>query len=386
MKLFLVAGARPNFMKIFPLIWEINNREEIKKQVQYKFVHTGQHYDNQLSDIILRDLGLPAPDINLNVGSASNSVQTAKIMIEFEGICLDEKPNLIIVVGDVNSTLACSLVGTRLGIEIAHVEAGLRSFDRSMPEEINRILTDSISDYLFTTCKDANNNLLSEGIDREKIHFVGNVMIDTLCKFKNEAQRNNAYKAFGVSKKKFAVLTLHRPSNVDERGSLEKILKAIEKISKIVPVIFPVHPRTEALIRDYNLSSSGNISSSIIFKRPVGYLEFLNLMMNAKFVLTDSGGIQEETTILRIPCLTLRKNTERPVTIKMGTNTLVGDDEDKILANVKKIMSNNYKSKPRIPKYWDGNAARRIVDIIQGNFLRRRDRNQDDNSSGSGGI
>jgi len=365
MKILLIAGARPNFMKIIPLIWEMNKRKEIQKQIQYKFIHTGQHYDNQMSDVFLEDLELPAPDINLNIGSASHAVQTAKIMVEFEKICLYEKPDLIVVVGDVNSTLACSLVGTKLGIKIAHVEAGLRSFDRSMPEEINRILTDSISDYLFITCSDAETNLLNEGIAREKIHFVGNIMIDTLLKFKKDADKKDTYRNLGLGKKRYAVLTLHRPSNVDEKASLEKILRAVEKISHKIPVVFPVHPRTKISINNHNLSSFENLSSSIFFEKPLGYLEFLNLMANAKFILTDSGGIQEETTALKIPCLTLRKNTERPVTVRIGTNTLVGDDEGEILTNVEKIMQGDYKTGSKIPRYWDGTTARRIIDILE---------------------
>lgn len=364
MKIILVAGARPNFMKIAPLIWEIKKRKKSQKKIKYKFIHTGQHYDIQMSDIFFKDLNLPTSDINLGVGSASHAVQTANIMIKFEKVCLEEQPDLIVVVGDVNSTIACTLVAVKLGIKVAHVEGGLRSFDRTMPEEINRILTDSIADYIFTTCDDANKNLKREGVDRKKIHFVGNIMIDTLLNFKKEAVEKQTHKKFGLNKKNYAVLTLHRPSNVDEKESLEKILKAIEKVSAKIPVLFLIHPRTRKFIENYNLFSNFNDSSYIIFEKPLGYLEFLNIMINAKFLMTDSGGIQEETTALKIPCLTLRKNTERPITIKLGTNTLVANDEDKILINVKKIMKNNYKNDSRIPKYWDGNVAKRIINII----------------------
>jgi len=366
MKIILVAGARPNFMKIAPLIWELKKRQINlnENELEYLFVHTGQHYVNEMSDIFFKDLDLPLPNINLNVGSASHAVQTANIMIRFEKVCIKEQPDIVIVVGDVNSTIACTLVATKLGIKTAHVEAGLRSFDRTMPEEINRILTDSISDYLFTTGEDANKNLLTEGIDKENIYFVGNIMIDTLLSLKKKAVKEQIFKKYGLNEKNYAVLTLHRPSNVDKKASLEKILKAIKKISNKIPVLFLVHPRTRKFIENFNLLSKYNDSYSIIFKKPSGYLEFLNLMINAKFVLTDSGGIQEETTVLRIPCLTLRKNTERAVTVKMGTNTLVGDNEKKILTNVEKIMKNVYKSGYKIPKYWDGNTARRIINII----------------------
>ena len=368
MKILLIAGARPNFMKIVPLIWEINKRKEVQKKIKCKFIHTGQHYDIQMSDIFFKDLNLPSPDINLGVGSATHAVQTASIMIKFEKICEAERPDLIVVVGDVNSTIACTLVAVKLGIKVAHVEAGLRSFDRTMPEEINRILTDSISDYLFTTCEDANKNLIKEGINKEKIYFVGNIMIDTLLNFKKKAEEKQSYKKFGLNKKKYAVLTLHRPNNVDNKPSLEKIIGTIKKISHKIPLLFPIHPRTKRSIKDFNLYSMINNSNSIILSRPLGYLEFLNLMINARFVLTDSGGIQEETTALKIPCLTLRKNTERPITVKIGTNTLVGDDERKILINVEKILKNNYKNSYKIPKYWDGNTSKRIIDITLNNL------------------
>jgi len=364
MKILIVVGTRPNFVKVAPL------DKELKKYSKFSsiLVHTGQHYGSEMSESFFNELKLPRPDIYLGVGSGTHAEQTGKIMIKFEKVCKAEQPDLIVVVGDVNSTIACTLVAVKLGIKVAHVEAGLRSFDRTMPEEINRILTDSISDYLFTTCEDANENLLKEGIDKEKIYFVGNIMIDTLLKFKKRAEKKNTFEKFDLNKKNYALLTLHRPSNVDKKASLEKILRAIKMISYKIPLIFPTHPRTKKFIKDHNLSSIINNSNSIILSKPLGYLEFLNLMINAKLVLTDSGGIQEETTVLKIPCLTLRKNTERPITVKIGTNILVGDDESKILINTEKILKNNYKNNYKIPKYWDGNTAKRIISIILNNI------------------
>ena len=364
MKILIVVGTRPNFVKVAPL------DKELKKYSKFSsiLVHTGQHYGSEMSESFFNELKLPRPDIYLGVGSGTHAEQTGKIMIKFEKVCKAEQPDLIVVVGDVNSTIACTLVAVKLGIKVAHVEAGLRSFDRTMPEEINRILTDSISDYLFTTCEDANENLLKEGIDKEKIYFVGNIMIDTLLKFKKRAEKKNTFEKFDLNKKNYALLTLHRPSNVDKKASLEKILRAIKMISYKIPLIFPTHPRTKKFIKDHNLSSIINNSNSIILSKPLGYLEFLNLMINAKLVLTDSGGIQEETTVLKIPCLTLRKNTERPITVKIGTNILVGDDESKILINTEKILKNNYKNNYKIPKYWDGNTSKRVISIILNNI------------------
>lgn len=363
MKIILVAGARPNFMKIAPLIWELEQRKEDGQlgYVQYILVHTGQHYDIEMSDTFFKDLNIPAPDINLGVGSASHAVQTANIMIEFEKVCLKEHPDLVVVVGDVNSTIACVLVASKLGIKTAHVESGLRSFDRSMPEEINRLLTDSICDYLFTTCTDANHNLMKEGIPKNKIYFVGNIMIDCLAKFRLQAGRKEMYRRYGFEKKRYALLTLHRPSNVDEEKSLKKIFKIIKELSRQIPVIFPVHPRTRECIKDYSII---NDRDSIVLEKPLGYVEHLSLMMDAKFVLTDSGGIQEETTVLKVPCLTLRANTERPVTVELGTNTLVGSDEQKILKYISEILEGTYKSSIKTPPFWDGKAAKRIIDIL----------------------
>jgi len=366
MKIILVAGARPNFMKIAPLIWELRKRQKVAKsnKIEYLFVHTGQHYDIEMSNVFFKDLNLPYPDINLGVGSASHAVQTAKIMLKFEEVCVKHKADIIIVVGDVNSTIACTLVAAKLGIKTAHVEAGLRSFDRTMPEEINRILTDSISDYLFTTCKDANNNLKREGISQEKIFFVGNVMIDSLRRFQKKAEKINTAKKYGLEKSSYALLTLHRPSNVDEMDSLKEILEALKEISNYIPISFPIHPRTKKLIKKFRLNKFLDNGNSIILNNPLGYLEFLSLMMDAKFVLTDSGGIQEETTALGIPCLTLRNNTERPITVKTGTNRIVGNSRDKIICESMKILKRKIKKQFMIPELWDGKAAKRILNVL----------------------
>lgn len=365
MKIILVGGARPNFMKIAPIIWELEKRKgKKKKEIKYLFLHTGQHYDEEMSILLLKDLNLPIPDINLGVGSASHAVQTANIMIEFEKVCLREKPSIVIVVGDVNSTIACTLVAVKLGIKTAHIEAGLRSFDRTMPEEINRILTDSISDYLFTTCEDANNNLKKEGIPDEKIFFVGNVMIDSLKRYIKKAENLNLSEIYGLSKSNYAILTLHRPSNVDDKKSLKEILGAIREVSKIIPIFFPVHPRTQNAIIKFGLNSYLTKRHSVICSKPLSYLEFLSLMINTKFILTDSGGIQEETTALHIPCLTLRNNTERPITIKEGTNIVVGSDRNRIINESLKILNGNKNKHSLMPKFWDGKAAGRIVDIL----------------------
>lgn len=355
-KVLLVAGARPNFMKIAPIYTGMKNN----KKLNAVLVHTGQHYDKNMSHLFFRDLELPKPDIYLGVGSASHAVQTARIMTGFEKVCLNEKPDAVLVVGDVNSTLACSVVASKLLIPIGHVEAGLRSFDRTMPEEINRIVTDSLSTFLFTTCEDANKNLKKEGISNKKIYFVGNVMIDTLLTHKKKATGSNILRNLKLKKKQYAVLTLHRPSNVDDKKTLYGIINALKTISKDIPIIFPIHPRTKKQIERFKLSDFFNVVKCI---EPLGYFDFLNLMINSKFMLTDSGGIQEETTILNIPCLTLRKNTERPITIKEGTNTLVGNSGENIVKGVKNILIGKIKT-GGIPKFWDGNAAQRIVKVI----------------------
>lgn len=357
LKVILVVGTRPNFMKIAPLIIEIS---KYRQKFTWLLVHTGQHYDEQMSKVLFDDLALPKPDIYLGVGSGRQAEQTGKIMIEFEEVCFEQEPDLIIVVGDVNSTLACALVAAKLCIPVAHVEAGLRSFDRTMPEEINRILTDQISDYLFTTCEDANENLINEGIRKDKIFFVGNTMIDSLLNHIERTKdsiildklqlRNNGYI------KKYGIITLHRPSNVDNPEILRGILATIEEFTIFMPIIFPIHPRTAKQMKGYKLTD-------VITIPPLGYLDFLSLMSNASIVLTDSGGIQEETTVLGIPCLTLRNNTERLITISEGTNYLVGNDPDKIRDTVYNVLRSGNPKKKK-PKYWDGKAAGRIIKIL----------------------
>jgi UDP-N-acetylglucosamine 2-epimerase (non-hydrolysing) len=363
MKVLNVVGARPNFMKIAPIVAEMKRFNDI----QAVLLHTGQHYDDGMSDVFFRDLGIPEPDIHLGVGSASHAVQTARIMIEFEKICLEQRPDLVVVVGDVNSTVACALVTAKLRVPIAHVEAGLRSFDRAMPEEINRLVTDALADLLLTTSRDANENLLREGVDPKKIHFVGNVMIDTLLKHRERASALGTASKLGVEPGKYALVTLHRPSNVDDPQVFSGILEALRSIAESIPVVFPVHPRTSK-----QMSEIGIEAGKVLLTQPFGYLEFLNLMTNARLVLTDSGGLQEETTILGVPCLTLRHNTERPVTVLHGTNTVVGTDRDRILNAANRILSGDWKPGGP-PELWDGHAASRIVAIIR-EFGDKRDR------------
>lgn len=368
-KILNIVGARPNFMKMAPIIKAIS---AILPSCQQYLVHTGQHYDEKMSKVFFMELGLPEPDLYLGVGSGSHAQQTAKIMLAIEPVILDYQPDLIIVVGDVNSTLACSLVAAKLGVKIAHVEAGLRSFDNSMPEEVNRILTDRISDLLFVSEESGLANLRAEGCQREKIHFVGNVMIDTLLKFRKEAGRSDILGKLGVDDADYLLLTLHRPSNVDELETFGKILSALREVSQKLPIFFPVHPRTRSKIADFGFSDYFSESNGpqatyddggIFLMEPLGYLDFIKMASMAKIVLTDSGGIQEETTILNVPCLTLRRNTERPATITHGTNELVGTDPDKILSSCLKILNGGGKT-GETPKYWDGIAAERIAKII----------------------
>ena len=359
MKIVNVVGARPNLPKIAPLIREMRRHPEIEPLL----VHTGQHYDDTLSDIFFRQMGIPAPDVNLEVGSGSHAVQTAEVLKRIEPILVESKPDLVLVVGDVDSTVAASLAAAKLGIMVAHVEAGLRSFDRSMPEEINRILTDALAEYLFVTEEVAVENLLKEGRPRSSIHFVGNVMIDSLRHFLPVAQKSRIGYDLGLmlgeSWRRFGVLTLHRPSNVDSIDKLAELLAGVGVIAAEVPIIFPVHPRTQERL------AQGGIAHhpQLMLISPLGYLEFLCLLSNATLVLTDSGGIQEESTALGLPCLTLRENTERPVTISEGTNILVGTDPDKIMAAAQEILAGRRKV-GRIPKLWDGKAAERIVEVL----------------------
>lgn len=360
LKILNIVGARPNFMKIAPIVREMKRRQ---KDFLPLLVHTGQHYDAAMSDSFFADLGIPAPDFHLEVGSASHAVQTARIMTAFEPIVLQEKPDWVLVVGDVNSTIACALVCAKLGVRVAHVEAGLRSRDRSMPEEINRILTDAISDLLLTTSEDADENLRAEGVAAGKIKFVGNVMIDSLFYNLEKAKQLKTREELGLSEKEYGVLTLHRPSNVDEKKVFAGLLEALIAIAQRLPVIFPVHPRTRANIEKFGFADR-IAASGIKLIEPLGYLDFMNLYSGARLVLTDSGGLQEETTALGIPCLTLRENTERPITIELGTNRLVGRDPEKIKRAAFEILENPQTKNARIPPLWDGRAAERICEAL----------------------
>ncbi len=360
MHLVAVVGARPNLMKMAPVLREVRECSGM----DVTFVHTGQHYDAEMTDVFLRDLDLPRPNAWLGAGSGSQAQQTARIMVAFEEFLAGQNADMVIVGGDVNSTLACSLVAAKRHIPVAHVEAGLRSFDRTMPEEINRLVTDLLSELLFTTCEDANANLEREGIPKEKVFFVGNPMIDTLMAYLDRALGTGIHERLGVEEGSYALLTLHRPSNVDKPEVLSGVLDALDWIQTRIKLLFPVHPRTRERIREFGLSSRLSGMSNLRLLSALGYLEFLGLMARARLVLTDSGGIQEETTILDVPCVTLRWNTERPVTIREGTNVLVGNDPSRIISGVREILDGRHKPGAR-PKLWDGKAAKRIVGVIQ---------------------
>jgi len=350
-----VAGARPNFMKIAPVMAAL-----AETGIAAQLLHTGQHYDAAMSDSFFADLGIPRPDHHLEVGSGSHAVQTAEVMRRFEPVLGSVQPQAVLVVGDVNSTLACALVAAKRGVRVIHVEAGLRSYDRSMPEEINRVLTDQISDLLFTTERSALANLQREGIDPARVEFVGNVMIDTL--HRNLERAVPGSRTLGTALPQYAVLTLHRPSNVDDPATLAALLDAVGEINRRLPVVMPLHPRTRSNIEKFGLTAG---LDGLHVLPPLGYLEMLGLLRDAKLVLTDSGGIQEETTALGVPCLTLRENTERPITIAEGTNTLVGPDPAAIRAAFGEVMADGGKSR-RIPEYWDGRAAMRIAHTLKG--------------------
>ena len=359
MKFLVIAGARPNFMKVAPILDAFARRQDGPFEV--KLFHTGQHYDPEMSDRFFEDLGLRTPDVHLGVGPGSHAEQTARIMTAFEPVCRDEAPDWVVVVGDVDSTLACALTAQKLGIRVAHVEAGLRSRDRSIPEEINRICTDAISDLLFTTDELAGQNIAAEGIAPERIAFVGNTMIDTLRKHIDRAKARPL--PAPVSAGSFAVLTLHRPSNVDSPETLTPLVRTIEQIALEIPIVFPVHPRTRKSLEAFGLLGVVQSNPGIYLTEPLGYLDFLGLVGRARFVLTDSGGIQEETTVLGIPCLTMRNNTERPITCTVGTNHLVGTDPAKILAVAHAVLRGESK-RGTIPPKWDGQAADRIVNLL----------------------
>jgi len=347
-------------MKIAPIIKAMQAYPEI----EHILVHTGQHYDEQLSDKFFRELGIPDPDVNLNVGSNTHSKQVAEIMVAFEKVCDDFQPDYILVVGDVNSTMACSLVAAKKGIKIIHVEAGIRSYDRTMPEEINRLVTDSITDYLLPPSIDAVENLKREGHTDEKICMVGNVMIDTLKLFEQDIQASDILEQIGVQPKEYAVLTLHRPSNVDDPVNLKKIINALFVIQQAVNVVFPIHPRSLKMLASFGYDALLAEMPGIKLVAPLGYFDFGKLVSNSKFALTDSGGIQEETTVYGIPCITIRENTERPITITEGTNELAGTDTQKIIDFANTILKGDWK-KGAIPKMWDGKAAIRIVDFLR---------------------
>lgn len=357
-KICLVAGARPNFMKIAPLYKQFMNFKDIFDVI---FVHTGQHYDKNMSDNFISQLNLPEPNQFLNIGSASHAVQTARIMMAFEEVIMNEKPDWVVVVGDVNSTIACALVASKLHIPVAHIEAGLRSFDREMPEEINRILTDQISDKLFITSSEAIENLENEGVDSDKVFFVGNLMIESLINHLPQIEKSEVLDELSLNAKQYSLLTLHRPSNVDSKNDFLKIWSAIETISNDIPVVFPVHPRTRNKMNDYGIDIDN--LNQIKITPPINYFDFLALQKNASLVFTDSGGIQEETTFFKVPCLTLRNNTERPITVDVGTNKLIGVETDSIIHAAKGILKGN-TSEGKVPKYWDKDVSKRIVEVF----------------------
>ncbi len=355
MKLLAVVGARPNFMKIAPLMWEIERRSGVEALL----VHTGQHYDQQMSQLFFDELRIPRPDANLEVGSGSHAVQTAEVMKRFEPVLLDERPDAVVVVGDVNSTIACALTAVKLGVPVAHIEAGLRSFDRAMPEEINRILTDAISRWLFVSEPSGLENLRREGVAEERMFFVGNLMIDTLLACRERSEHSDVLRQLELEGQPYGVLTLHRPSNVDDSAVFQALARAVGRLQSELPIVFPVHPRTRQALAGWNLAQMPHLRLT----DPLGYLDFMKLLAHARLVLTDSGGIQEETTVLGVPCMTLRANTERPSTVSEGTNCLVGMNPERIIeAGLAAIAGE--PAVGRVPQFWDGSAAARVLDIL----------------------
>ena len=354
MQISAIVGARPNFMKMAALAHEVRRRPHVRMRL----IHTGQHYSPEMSETFFHQLGMPEPDVNLGAGGGTHTAQTAAVMLKLEPDFIEHRPDVVLVVGDVNSTMAAALVASKLGIPIAHVEAGLRSFDRRMPEEINRIVTDALSDFLFVTEPSGRRNLLAEGVSERKIFFTGNVMIDTLLRFRAKAAESDIVERLGL-RNGYAIATLHRPSNVDDPERLEALVKMLEEIAARIPVVFPIHPRTREQMQKRNLSANG-----LLLLPPLGYLEFLRLMSEARLVLTDSGGIQEETTILQVPCLTLRENTERPSTIEQGTNRLAGVETGAILRAAIETLDSPPPS-GGVPDLWDGCASGRILDILE---------------------
>jgi len=355
MKITIVAGARPNFIKIAPIILSIEEEIKTGKDIKYRLVHTGQHYDKNMSDNFFSQLNIPSPDVNLKCGGGTHSEQTGSIMVKFEKELTENRPDIVLVVGDVNSTMACTIVAKKMNIKVAHVEAGIRSGDMTMPEEINRIVTDSICDYFFTTTKIANKNLLEHNISNDRIYFVGNTMIDSLLINIDRVKKPQFFTDNFIKDGNYFLLTIHRPSNVDEPEKLKTILKTISESVGDSMVIFPIHPRTKNILDKFNISFDNIISTS-----PQGYLEFIYMIKNSKGVITDSGGVTEETTVLNIPCITMRNSTERPETVEIGTNELIGDDMDKLKTLINKINSKDWKV-GNIPDLWDGKTSKRII-------------------------
>jgi len=367
MNLTLVAGARPNFMKIAPIIHAIQKAQEAGENIHYRLVHTGQHYDEKMSGTFFSELNIPFPDANLECGGGTQAEQTAAIMIAFEKELLAYPCDLVLVVGDVTSTMACSIVAKKLNTKVAHIEAGIRSFDLTMPEEINRMVTDSITDYFFTTTQLANQNLLNAGVNDSKIFLVGNVMIDTLLANFSRLQKPDFFEDLNLVNEEYFVLTMHRPANVDETEKLKELMNEIVSNVKGLPILFPIHPRTVKIFTDLGINAD-----NLKIVEPLGYLEFNYLVQNCKAVITDSGGITEETTVMGVPCLTLRDNTERPETIKIGTNELVGTNPKNIKPALDQLFEGNWK-KGGIPELWDGKTAERIVDILLNDFSIKKD-------------
>jgi len=358
-KILTVVGTRPNFIKIAPLFEEFKKYKEISRVL----IHTGQHYDFEMSNVFFRELKIPKPDYDLNIGSGSHAQQTARVMLKIEKVFIKEKPDLVIVVGDVNSSLAGALTAVKLHIPVAHIEAGQRSFDREMPEEINRILIDHISELLFVSTEDDRKNLLKEGIDKNKIFLTGNIMTDALLKIKKKVVVPYFFKKIGLQKKKYAVLTLHRAGNVDKERKLKEILEAILKISEKLPIVFPIHPRTKKMIRMFGFKKLLSKNKNLIIVPPLSYFDMIGLVKNSKLVLTDSGGLQHETTVLNIPCLTVKETTEWPITVEKGTNLVVGRSKEKIIKEALKIISGRVKKAKKI-EYWDGKTSKRIAKIL----------------------
>ena len=362
LKLFIIAGARPNFMKVAPLMKAItlhNGSPGGRPRIVDTLIHTGQHYDEKMSDVFFRELGIRQPDLNLGVGSGSHAVQTATTMISFAAACEKDRPDWVVVVGDVNSTVACTLVSSKMGIKVAHVEAGLRSFDRTMPEELNRLVVDVLADLLLTPSEDGNENLQREGIHASKVRLVGNIMIDSLIENLEKSRAHPILKNHGLEPGRFAYVTLHRPANVDNRASLTSIMQELTRVAKELPVVFPIHPRTRKMLQEFGALPEGG--QGMVLLEPVGYHESLCLTENARLVLTDSGGLQEEATYFRTPCLTLRPNTERPITIRLGSNRLT--DVDRLRGDVEQALKGPARI-GEVPPFWDGRTAQRTLDAI----------------------